>query len=111
MFCSGCLLARISWDLNPDQLLDRSQIIEFGPGTKRDRDPLRAGAAGTADSMHVGFWFAGRQIVVDHMRDAVDIDSTRGNVGGDQYPHLIATKCVEARCREFCDLLPWITAD
>ena len=40
LFCPRCRLAWISWDLNADQLLDRSQLVEFRGGTKRDRDPL-----------------------------------------------------------------------
>src|ERR1700722_2883724 len=41
--------------------------------------------------MHIGLRYV-RQVVVYHMTDAIDIDAARGDVGGDQRPHLALAK-------------------
>ncbi len=54
---------------------------------ERDRDARVAGARGAADAMHVALGNV-RQVVVDHVTDAVDVDAAGGDVGGDQHAHL-----------------------
>ena len=44
--------------------------------------------------MHVGFRHV-RQIEIHDVADAVDINSARCNVGGDQREHLALAKCGE----------------
>ena len=45
--------------------------------------PVRARAAGAADAVHVALAIL-RRIEVDDVRDAVDVDAARGDVGGDE---------------------------
>src|SRR5699024_9233365 len=57
------------------------------PVHERDRGAGVAGAAGTPDPVHVGLlvlW----ALVVQHVRDVVDVDTAGGHVGGDQHVHL-----------------------
>ena len=42
---------------------------------------------GTADAMHVIFGLR-REVEINHVRDAVDVDATGRNVGGDQDANL-----------------------
>ena len=42
-----------------------------------------AGAAGAADAVHVGLGVV-RDVVVEHVRDALDVQAAGGDVGGDQ---------------------------
>ena len=58
---------------------------------ERDRDAVGAGAAGAADAVHVVFG-ALRQIEVDDVRDAGDVDAARGDVGRHQQAHLAAAQ-------------------
>ncbi len=48
---------------------------------KREGDACGARAAGAADAMDIRFGI-GRQIVIDDVADAVDIEAASGNVGG-----------------------------
>ena len=54
---------------------------------ERDRDAVGAGARGAADAVDVALRNV-RQVVVDDMGDAVDVDAAGGDVGGDQRPQL-----------------------
>src|SRR5262249_48063067 len=68
------------WDCHANELLDVAQIDPFLRIAKRDRDPIGAGARGAADAVHVAFRDV-RQVVIDHMADAIDIDAACGDVG------------------------------
>ena len=53
---------------------------------RRDEQQRRAGSAGTtgaADAMHVGLGVV-RDVVVQHVRDALDVEPAGGDVGGDE---------------------------
>ena len=76
---------------------------------ERDRDALRAGARGAADAVHVALRDV-RQVVVDDVADAVDVDAARRDVGRDQRASLPARNAPSTRSRWFCDLLPWIAS-
>src|SRR3984893_9437241 len=78
-------------DRDADQLLDIAQERHLLAVAQRDRDAGGAGARGAADAVHIGLRYV-RQVVVYHMTDAVDIDAARGDVGGDQRPHLALAK-------------------
>ena len=54
-----------------------------GPVDEGDRHAGGAGPAGAADPVHVGLVVVGA-LVVDHVRDPVDVDAAGGDVGGDQ---------------------------
>src|SRR5690606_41316486 len=80
--------------LATQQLLDRRQLEGVVLAGEADRGALGAGAAGPADTVHVILRII-RQGVVAHMADAVDVNTTAGDIGGDQYPQLA-----------FADVLP-----
>ncbi len=71
-------------DRSADQLFDGPQRGALAGIAERKRDAVGAGAAGAADAVHVGFWFQ-RQIVVDHVANAVDVDAARSEVGGHEH--------------------------
>ena len=73
-------------DRHPDQLLDVAQKGPLLGIAERDRDPVGAGAGGAADAVHVALRNV-RQIVVDDVADALDVDAARGDVGGHQRAH------------------------
>src|SRR5262245_54781062 len=68
---------------HPDQLLDVAQVGALLGVAERDRDAAGAGARGAADAVHVAFGNV-RQVVVDDVADAVDVDAARGDVGRHQ---------------------------
>src|SRR5439155_17455780 len=78
---------------NADQLFDVAQVGHFlSTGAKRDGNAVGAGARGAADAMDVGFGDVGK-IEVYHVADAIDVDATRGNIGGNQGADLAGTEC------------------
>src|SRR5438067_481833 len=68
-------------DLN--QLLDVAQEGGLFVVAERDRDARRAGPRRAADAVHVALRNV-RQVVVDDVADAVDVDAARRDVGCDQ---------------------------
>ena len=77
---------------------------------ERDRDAVGAGARGAADAVDVALRDV-RQVEVDDVADAVDVDAAGGDVGRDQ--RLDPRRCgtsASTRSRWFCDLLPWIAS-
>ena len=66
-----------------DQPLNRVQVCPLFGIAKRNRMPARAGARGAADAVHVRFGFV-RQVVVEHVRDVIDIDAARCDITGNQ---------------------------
>ena len=61
---------------------------------ERDRDAVGAGARGAADAVHVALRDV-RQVVVDDVADAVDVDAARGDVGRDQRADLAGAEAAE----------------
>ena len=76
---------------------------------ERDRDAGRAGAGGAADAVDVGLGHV-RQIEVDDVRDAVDVDAARRDVGRDQHAACAGLEAGERPLARVCVLLPWIAA-
>ena len=62
------------------QLLDRSEHRDLLEVAKGQRSAGCPGASGPADSVDVAFGIVW-QLVVDDMRDSIDIDSSRDDVG------------------------------
>ena len=62
------------------QLLDRSEHRDLLEVAKGERSTGCPGAGGPADSVDVAFGIVW-QLVVDDMRDSIDIDSPRDDVG------------------------------
>ena len=105
----GSWIVANSFDRLANQFLDRAKFAAFGGRAERNRDALGTGAARSANSMYVAFRFD-RHIVIDDMRDTIDIDAASGDVGCNQHLNIATTEGIKCRCRAFCDLLPWIAA-
>src|ERR1700720_3574905 len=67
----------------PRVALDLAQGSAFGMTCQRHRDPRSTGTPGAADAMDVVSGLP-RQIEVDDVADARDIETPRGDVGRDQ---------------------------
>src|SRR3970282_434590 len=70
----------------PGVTLDISQLLAILRRREGYRNALGARAAGTADAMHVVFRVL-RQVIINDMGDAGDVDAARGHVGRDQQTH------------------------
>ena len=64
--------------------LDRAQHAALARRHEQDRLAGAAGAAGAADAVHVALGVV-RDVVVQHVADAVHVEAARGDVGGDQH--------------------------
>ena len=64
-------------------LLDVAQQPMLARLGERDRDAFASGAAGAADAMHVRLGRRGH-VVVHDVRHVLDVESARGDVGGDE---------------------------
>src|SRR5712691_6777393 len=62
------------------ELLDAAQLAALAAVAERQGDARGAGARGAADAMDVALG-VGRQLVVDDVGHAVDIDAARSEVG------------------------------
>ena len=62
--------------------------------TNEIASPLRPGAAGAADAVHVGLG-VGRDVVVDDVADPLDVEAAGGDVGGDQDVELAGLELVD----------------
>ncbi len=71
----------------PRQLLDVAQQMALVAAAERDRDALGAGACRPADTMDIALRHF-RQLEIDDMGHAVDIDAARGDVGRDHHADL-----------------------
>ena len=69
--------------VEPQCLVDHRPAGQLVPVDERDGDAGFACAAGAADAVHVGLLVLG-DLVVDDVRDVVDVDAAGGDVGGDQ---------------------------
>ena len=81
-------------NLLPNQALDRPQQAALGGVAEGDRRARRAGPGGAADAMDVRLRLH-RQVVVEDVGDAVDVEAPGGDVGGDQHRHATAAEAVE----------------
>lgn len=78
-------------DFLPGELFNLLEIGQFVKITEGESRSLRSGTAGPADPMDIGFRLIGK-LKVDDMRKRIDIDSARGNIGGNQYADFSALK-------------------
>jgi len=78
-------------DTLADQSLDRTQERAFLAIAKGDGNAGSSRPRGAADPMHIGFRDI-RQIEIDDMRDAIDIDAARRDVSCDEHFHAAVTK-------------------
>ena len=76
------------------QPLDALELAALAAVAERQGDARGAGARGAADAMDVALG-VGRQLVVDDVGDARDVDAARGEIGGDQHAGPAAAEVVE----------------
>src|SRR5437660_10753037 len=76
------------------QPLDALELAALARIAERQRDARSAGARGAADAMDVALG-VGRQLVVDDVGHADDVDAARGEIGGDQHAGAPAAEIVE----------------
>jgi hypothetical protein len=89
------------------QLLDIAQQRFLGRVAEGQRDAVAAGARSAADAMHVGLGHF-RDLEIDHMRDAVDIDAARGDIRRHQHAGIAVAEIVE---RALARVLRFIAVD
>src|SRR5207237_553006 len=85
---------QVGSDHLPGEALDVPYQERVPARCERDRDPLGAGTAGTADPVDVILGCAW-QVEVEDVTDAVDVDSTCRHVGCHQNLDGAATKLVD----------------
>src|SRR5450432_2251426 len=73
-------------EILPDERLNRLVALALRVVTNCDRYAGRAGAARAADPMHVLLGLGG-ELSVDDESDAGDVESARGDIGGDKDLH------------------------
>src|SRR5690242_1645681 len=78
---------RPAFHLAVHQLLDRRHERPILGAHQRHRFAFRARAAGAADAVHVVLGDM-RQVEVDDVRQRLDVEAARGDVGRDQHAHL-----------------------
>ena len=81
-------------DLAAEHALDGAQAVLLVGRHQRQRLPGGAGAAGAADAVHVVLGHV-RQFVVHDLRQLVDVEAARGDVGRDQHLHLVVLEVGE----------------
>ena len=67
----------------PDKPLDTLQVISCGRVTEGNRHAVRTRAGGASDPMDIAFRLV-RQLEIDYMSYAVDVDAARRDIGGDK---------------------------
>ena len=67
------------------EALDTLDVHAFRVVHQRDGQTVTAGATGTADAVYVVFREL-RQVVVDDVTDAIDVDAAGSDVGRNQHP-------------------------
>jgi hypothetical protein len=70
-------------DAEVERLVDQAPAGHVVPVDEGDRDTGVPGAAGAADAVQVGLLVLGA-LVVDDVRDVLDVDAAGGDVGGDE---------------------------
>jgi hypothetical protein len=77
---SWLLLAFTQRDFRSDQTLDVTQLTSLVRRAKSDGNALSSRPSGSPNPMDVAFRI-GRHVVVDHVRNTLDINATSRNVG------------------------------
>ena len=79
---AGVGLLRLG-DAEVERLVDERPAVQVVPVDERHGDAGVAGTAGAPDAVQVGLLVLGA-LVVDDVRDVLDVDAARGDVGGDE---------------------------
>ena len=92
---------------NSRQFLDVLEISTLARITERQRRSAGAGPLRAADAMHVALRLI-RQLVVDDVRDPLNVDASRGDIGGDENADLPAAERLE---RTYSGILRLVAVD
>lgn len=77
-----------------NRALDRARQLPLASRTEGDGIAGGTGSRRATDTMYVGLRFF-RKIVVDHVGNAINIDTARRQIGGDQYARGTRPELVE----------------
>ena len=83
-----------NWDSLIDELLDISQEYEIIMLTKCIGYPTSSRSTCPSDAVDIGFRYI-RDIVVDHIFESIDIDPTRSDICGNQYPSFLGLEILK----------------
>ena len=72
-----------NWNFFTDEPFDAYQITPLAVITKRIRRAAFASTRGSSDAMDVTFWLI-RQIIIEYMRDIINIDTPASNIRSDE---------------------------
>ena len=86
---------RAAFDEFVNELFDINKEVEFVSGDEGDGLPLGAGATGPTDAVDVIFRLFG-EVVVDDLRELLDINAPSGDVGGEKDFDFSVLKVVES---------------
>ncbi len=75
---------RLRGDFLPGRALDDLEHTDFTRCDEKDGGTSAPGSAGAANAVHVGFGVVGH-VVVDDVGDARHVETTGGDIGGDDY--------------------------
>ena len=89
------------------QLLDIAQQRFLRRIAEGERDAVAAGARGAADAMYISLRHL-RDLEIDHMGNAVDIDAARGDIRRDQYAGVAVAKIAQ---RALACILRFVAVD
>ena len=78
----------------PRGALDRGHEPALARSDEADRVAGASGAPGAADAVHVRLG-VGRDVEVDHVRDALDVEAARGDIRGDEDVELARLQLVD----------------
>ena len=73
-------------DRGAEAFLDRAHRRGVGRRDEGEGPALVLGATRASDAVDVGFRIVGH-VVVDHETDAINVESARCHIGGNQYPY------------------------
>jgi hypothetical protein len=76
----------LSHDPATDKLFQQTQLALIFRRDKTDRVTHRMGATRSANPVNVILRVHGK-VVVNHVRDAIDINAARGDIGGHKHAH------------------------
>ena len=89
------------------ELLDLPQLTALIATAERCGDTGCAGAARSANAMHINLRHFG-QLVVNHVRDAVDVEASGGDVSGHEHWRTVR---LERRERALANALAFVAMD
>lgn len=96
LFGSGLAIRGDSFDFDAELAFELKEVRALFPQEKRGGDAAFTGTAGAADAMDEVFGDVG-EVVVDDVRDVLNVNASSGDVRGDQDAILPALEARESR--------------